>query len=92
MKRGLFSKRKNRSDDDQYSYVSHLVAITVQELQIETERIEDERKVTEAMWAARRRANLEVAAAKEGLTVEEYEGKRAKRAEVVRLEREDGAG
>ena len=85
-----FSKR-NVPQDAMYAKSSHLVAITVQELKIETDRIEEERKAREAMWAERRRANLEAAAEKQGLTAEEYEAQQAeerRRAEEARLERQ----
>ena len=85
-----FSKSKKAPHSSQYLKVPDLVAITVQEIQIEGEKIEEERKAREAMWAEQRRANLEAAAAKAGLTVEEYEAKQAeehRRAEEARLER-----
>ena len=57
-----FSKRRNLPQHGWHSMVSHLVAITVEELQIETKRIEEQRKAREAMLAERHRAHLEAVA------------------------------
>ena len=84
-----FSKSKNASYDSQHPKVPHLVAITVQELQIEGEKIEEERKARQSMWDERINAYIEASVA--GLTVEEYEVKRAeerRKAEEARSERQ----
>ena len=85
-----FSKIGNTSHHNWKSIVGirelHLVAITMQELHIEGERLEEQNKAKEVMLAERRRTNLEAAAAKAGLTVEEYEAERVRRAEEAMLQ------
>ena len=56
-----FSKSKNASYDSQHPKVPHLVAITVQELQLEGAKIEEENKARKAKLAEQIKANAEAA-------------------------------